>query len=168
MFRLLQSQIDAAKQPSWIEQQMQGEYNNINNFLNSKDYRNLPTGVNIDLLSQSDNNKMREMMMGRDSSDQAAAGTMGRIGQTQKALLNDQAARDWSGAYEEKIGGLMDKKTGLGQFLQGEHSGRMNNATSGYATLLGSLNQRPKNSSFWSNLLGSGIQGGLSMLGGLI
>lgn len=136
------------------------EINAIDSFLNSKDYRNLPTGVNIDLMSLADNNKMRQMMMGRDSSDQAAAGTMGRIGQTQKALLNDQAARDWSGAFEEKVGGLQDRKNSLLGFAQGTHDNRMGMGMQGAATLLGASNSRPKvGNGFWGNLFQGLIPG---------
>lgn len=164
MMALLRSQIDKSQQQSPIEQALMGEYNSISKFLDSKDYRNLPTGVNIDMLSQSDTNRMRQMMMGRDTSGQSAKGGMGQIAHTQRNLLNDQAARDWSGAYEEKIGGLMDRKANLGGFLQGQHANRMGQGVSGYSNMVGLLSQRPqvKGGSFWGDLLKNLIPGGAS------
>lgn len=169
MMRLMQQQITASQQPSAYEQAWLKKFNDTESFLNSKDYRNLPAGVNIDLLSQADNNKMRQMMLGRDNSDQAAAGTMGRIGQTQKMLLGDMAAKDWSGAFEGKIGDLMNQQMGMSQMGQGAHSTRMGQGISGYGNMIGLLGQRPKESpGFWSSLFKGSIGGVASGLIGLI
>lgn len=168
MMALLQSQINQAKQPSPWETEAGNKYNTTKAFLDKRDYRNLPTGVNIDLLSQAENNRMRKMISGRDTSGQAAAGTMGRIGQSQKMLLDDQAAKDWSGAYEEKIGGLMGQQDDLLNFLQGGHTSRMSQALQGQTSALGLLGQRPKSSSFWGDLLRGVLPGAAQGLIGLI
>lgn len=143
MFGLLEKQIAASQQRSPYEEAWLNQFNKTQQFLDSKDYRNLPTGVNIDLLGQSENNRMRQMMMGRNDG-QAAQGTMGRIGQTQKMLLNDQAARDWSGAYEQKVGDLMNRQLGISQAGQSAHSNRIGQGLSGYSSALGLIGQRPE------------------------
>jgi hypothetical protein len=165
MMATLQQQIAASQKPSAYETAWLDKFNKTENFLNSKDYRNLPAGVNIDLMGQADNNRMRRMMLGNDSGDQAAAGTMGRIGQSQKMLLNDQAAKDWSGAFEEKIGGLMNQQMGLSEMGQGAHSNRMAQGISGYSNMIGLLGQRPKESpGFWGSLF-KGMVPGLAQAG---
>lgn len=159
IFALLEQQINQQRQPSPWETAMSNEYNTINSFLQSGDYRNLPKGITIDLMSQSDNNRMREMMMGRDTSGQAAKGAMGQIANSQKMLLNDQAARDWSGAYEQKIGDLHNRKLGLGQALQGMYSDRMGAGTAGLSSMLQLSQQRPSGG-FWKDLFGGLLQSG--------
>lgn len=166
---LLRQQIDRANQPSAYETAWLNQFNANKSFLDSKDYRNLPTGVNIDMLGLADTNRMRQMMIGRDSGDQAAAGADGRIQQTQKQLLNDQAQRDWSGAYEQKIGGLMDQQMGLSQAGQQSHSQRMGQGIQGMSNFVQLLGQRPKDTGgFWGNLFKGLIPGAASGLAGLI
>ena len=63
-----------AQQPSPFEQQYQSEWANIGNWLNAKDYRNLPAGANVDLLPIAEYQKMRKMMRGSDSGGQMAKG----------------------------------------------------------------------------------------------
>lgn len=168
MMNLLQQQINRSNQPSPWETMAGNEINAINSFLNSKDYRNLPAGVNIPMLGQAETNRMRQMMTGRDTSNQAAQGTMGRIGQTQKMLLNDQAARDWSGAFEDAIGGLQDRKDNLLGFTQQGYMGRLGTGIQGQTAALGLLGQRPKGGSFWGDLFKGSIGGIASGLIGLI
>lgn len=161
LYALLQSQVNQANQVSPWETALANEYNTIDSFLKSGDYRNLPKGVSIDLMSQADNNRMRQMMMGRDSSGQAAKGVMGQIGQSQRQLLNDQASRDWSGAYEEKVGDLQNRKLGLGQALQGYHSDRTGRSMQGAFGLFEAGLKRPKGS-FMGDLFKGLLQGGAS------
>ncbi len=169
MMRMMESQINQATQPTWYDKANEAEYGKIQGFLDSRDYRNLPTGVNVDLMGQAENNKMREMMLGRDTGGQAAAGTMGRIGATQNKLLADQSARDWSGSYEQKIGELQGRKDSLGGIWSANNTQRNQMGISGYGNMMGLIGQRPKDKpGFWSQFAQGALQGGLGILGAFV
>lgn len=162
LMRQYQALIDQMRQPSPYEGQINSELGSITNFLNSKDYRNLPTGVNIDLLGLSDQKRMQDMLRGTPNGT-AAKGVMAPIAQQQAELDNNQLARDWGGAYEQKIGELSDRKDNLLGALQGMYSNRMGAALQGQQNQLTNFLNRPKGFN-WSSL----ISGGLSALPGIL
>ena len=156
-----------AQQPSPFEQQYQSEWANIGNWLNAKDYRNLPAGANVDLLPIAEYQKMRKMMRGSDSGGQMAKGAnYNKLAAAQQQLGDDQFVQDWSGAYENKIGELSGRRDALGNMLQGAYSNRMNTGIQGSQAMLQAFNNRPK--SWFSSLLPSMIQGGASIGAALI
>lgn len=151
--------IRQAQQPSQFEQQATTEWNNIGNWLNAKDYRNMPAGVNVDLLPIAEYQKMRQMMRGRDDGGQGAKGAnTNMLAQQQKTLSDDMFTRGWGGQYEQAVGGLQDRRDALANGLQSAHTGRMGVGIQGAQSMLQAYQSRPK--SFWSSLLPSMISGG--------
>ena len=151
-----------AQQPSPFEQQYQSEWANIGNWLNAKDYRNLPAGANVDLLPIAEYQKMRKMMRGSDSGGQVAKGAnYNKLAAAQQQLGDDQFVQDWGNAYENKVGELSGRRDALGNMLQGNYANRMNLGVQGSQAMLQAFNNKPK--SFWSSLLPSMIQGGASL-----
>lgn len=148
-----------AQQPSQFETQYQNEWSNLGNWLNAKDYRNLPAGTNVDLLPMAEYQKMRQMINGRDTGSQGARGAnTNMLAQQQKTLSNDMFSRDWGNAFENKIGELSGRRDAIGNMLMQSDANRRNVGIQGaQANLQGILN-RPK--SMWSSLLPSLIQGG--------
>lgn len=159
----LTAAINQANQPSPYETALGDRYKTTQSLLDNKDYRYLPTGVNIDMLSLADANKMRQMVMGNAGT--AAKGTDNPYAAQQRTLSDDNFVRDWSGAYEQKIGGLMDQNDALGASLMGVDAQRKSNNVANQATLLQAFLNKPKsNNSWWKGLL----SGGLSAAAGLI
>lgn len=86
---------------------------------------------------------------------------MGNILNAQKEYDDNAFARDWSGAYEDKIGELSGRRDALGNMLQGNYSNRQNVGIQGSQAMLQAFNNKPK--SMWASLLPSLIQGGASI-----
>jgi hypothetical protein len=150
----MMAQFNQAQQPSQFEQQYQGEWNNLGNFLNSRDYRNLPNGVSIDMLPLAEMQKMRKMVRGTDTGGQGARGAnMGNILNAQKEFDDNQFAQDYSGAYEQKIGELSNRRDALGSMLMGSQQNRNMMGIQGAQAALQAQQNRPK--SLWSSLLPS-------------
>jgi len=160
--------IQAANQPSPWETQLANERNTLQSWLDKKDYRNLPNGVNIDMLPLAEAQRMRKMVRGSGGTGQRAAGADGgRILAAQKEYGDNQFAQDWSGAYEQKVGDLMGRKDGLTQLLMGQADNRSNNNIRNQAMMLDAYRNRPKGG-FLQSLLPGIIQGGASLAGSLI
>lgn len=157
LFRMLQASVQQAQQPSPWETAVGNEYNQINSFLNSKDYRNLPPGVNIDMLSLADSNRMRQMMRGQNAG-QSATGINPQMQAAQRELSDNQFQQEWGGEYERKVGDLMGRKDNMLSFLQGGHTNRMNTGISGNLSLLQAAQMRPKGS-FWGDMFKGLIPG---------
>lgn len=159
LYSLLQQQIAQANQPSPYETQMNQQWQNTNNWLNAKDYRNMPAGVNVDLLPLADYQKMRKMMRGDARGGTHAAGVMNNnILQQQRELDDNQFVQDWGGAYEQKVGELQNRSDALGAGLQGMYQNRQGMGLQGIGLGFKSLQSKP--SSMWSQLLPSLISGG--------
>jgi hypothetical protein len=159
LVRQMMAQFNQAQQPSQFEQQYQGEWNNLGNFLNSRDYRNLPNGVSIDMLPLAEMQKMRKMVRGTDTGGQGARGAnMGNILNAQKEFDDNQFAQDWGGAYENKIGELSGRRDAIGNMLMGSDMNRKQMGIQGAQANLQAFGNRPK--SLWSSLLPSLISGG--------
>ena len=162
LFAQLQSQIAQATAPSPYEQQMSQQWANTNNWLNAKDYRNTPNGVNVDLLPVAEYQKMRQMTRGRGG-DTAAAGVMNNnILNQQRELGDNQFLQDWGSSYENEIGNLKNQNMNLGGALQNQYVNRMNTGIQGAGMALQSFANKPK--SFWSTLLPNLI-GGAAKIG---
>ncbi len=165
----LQAAINKAQQPSPFETQWTNEYNALSSWLNGKDYRNLPVGANVNMIPLAEQQRMRQMIRG--SGDMG--GTVAKRGMNsmalarQKELDDNQFAGDWAGAYEEKVGVLMNQKMGMGQNLQSMYSNRMNQGIQGAAMNLDAYRNRPKGFN-WGQLLGGAIQGGASLASAFI
>ncbi len=156
-----------ASAPSPFEQQYQSEWSNIGNWLNAKDYRNTPAGVNVDLLPIAEYQKMRKMTRGTDPGNQMAKGANSNaLARSQQQLGDDQFVQDWGGAYENKVGELSGRRDALGNMLQGAHSNRMGMGVQGSQAMLQAFNNKPK--SFWSSLLPSMISGGAQVASAFI
>lgn len=154
--RTIQSWIDRMTQPSPYEGQINSELGSITNFLNSKDYRNLPTGVNVDLLPLAEHRRMQSMMRG--TGDNVAKGALNADAvRNQRELDDNQLARDWGGAYEQKVGDLMNRKDNLLNALQGFHTNRMSAGVQGSQMQLQNFLNRPKGFN-WGSILGMAAQ----------
>lgn len=152
----------AAQKPSAIESQYQTDWNNLGNWLNAKDYRNLPAGTSIDMLPIAEMQKMRQMVRGRDVGGQVASGAKtNMLANQQRELGDNQFLQDYSGAYENKIGELSNRRDALGNMLMSSDSNRKQLGIQGSQAYLQGLSNRPK--SMWSSLLPSLIQGGASI-----
>jgi len=151
-----------AQQPSAVETQYNQEWSNLGNWLNKKDYRDLPAGTTIDMLPLAEAQKMRKMIRGTDTGGQGARGAnMGNILSAQKEFDDNAFAQDWGGAYEQKIGELGNRRDALGNMLLSSDANRKQIGIQGSQAYLQGLNNRPK--SFWSSLLPSLVQGGASI-----
>lgn len=155
--------INKAQQPSEYEMALQKDWQQTRDWLNKKDYRNLPTGINVDLLPLADYQRMQSY--GRNPIDTGAANQMGMA--NARELSNNQLARDWGRAYEEKVGGLMDRNNALVSGLQGIHTNRMNVGITGAQGILNAYNQRPKGFN-WADVLGSSIGAAGNIISALI
>lgn len=155
----LQAAIQKAQQPSPYETALMGDWQNTRNFLDSKDYRNLPKGVNVDLLPLSDYKRMQ-------SYGQPGGGTVAQGGanamayRNQQDLSNNEITRDWGQAYEQKVGGLMDRNAALANGLQSSYANRMNAGVTGANSVLQAFGQRPQGFN-WGSLLGGFAQQGV-------
>lgn len=159
LMQQMQSMFHQAQQPSQYETQYQSEWNNLGNFLNSRDYRNLPNGVSIDMLPLAEMQKMRKMVRGTDSGGQGARGAnMGNILKAQKEYDDNQFAQDWGGAYENKIGELSGRRDAIGNMLMGSQQNRNMIGIQGAQAMLQAQQNKPR--SMWSSLLPSLLSGG--------
>lgn len=167
LFAQLQSQIAQATAPSPYETAMQQDWTNTRNWLNAKDYRNMPAGVNVDLLPIAEYQKMRQMTRGSNAGGTAAAGVINpTILNQQRELDDNQFTQDWGNAYENQVGNLRQQNAGLGAGLQGAYTNRMNTGIQGQMGALNAFNNRPR--SMWSSLLPSLISGGANIAGAFI
>ena len=156
----LAAAINKASAPSPFETQLTGEWNNINNWLGKKDYRNpQDAGVFMDYLPFAEANKIRQMQIGAPNGQSAAGVNNPNLYAAQKRLSDDQFAQDWGGGFEEAIGGVMRRKDSLANALQGWHTGRQNTAVQGAAMNLDAWRNRPKGFS-WGNFLSGLINSG--------
>lgn len=151
-----------AQQPSAIESQYNQEWSNLGNWLNKRDYRDLPAGTTIDMLPLAEAQKMRKMIRGTDTGGQGARGAnMGNILKAQKEYDDNQFAQDWGGAYEQKVGELSNRRDALGNMLLSSDANRKQIGIQGSQSYLQALQSRPR--SFWGSLLPSLIQGGATV-----
>lgn len=158
LFASLQAQQAAANKPSPYEDALLKDWNTSRDWLNKRNYRNLPTGVNIPMLGLADSQKMRQMLRGSNTNGQGELNP--NLLASQRELDDNQFAQDWGGAYENAVGGIMDRNDALAGAGQSSYSNRMNNSVNGAASLLNAWGSRPKSSGgFWSSfgksLLGS-------------
>lgn len=147
-----------AQQPSPFEQQYTTEFNNLGNWLNAKDYRNLPAGSNVDLLPLAEYQKMRQMVRGRNDGQAARGANTTALMRQQRELGDNEFLKDWGGAYEQKVGELSNRRDSIANMLQSSHANRMGLGVQGSQAMLQAFQNRPR--SMWSSLLPSLIQGG--------
>jgi len=161
----LQQQLTQQAQPSPFENILTQDFNTTRDWLNKKDYRNLPDGVNIDLIGLGDQQKMRSMLRGSDAGAQRAAGAnFAPMVQSQRELDDNQFQQDWSGAYEDKVGGLMNKNMGLANTLQGLYTDRQDRSLQGGFNMLQAINNQPKKTPWWQTALNFGMQAAPSII----
>lgn len=159
LVRQMMAQFQQAQQPTQYDNAYNSEWQNIGNFLNSKDYRNLPAGVNIDMLPLAEANRMRAMVRGTDSGQQGARGSnMGNILKSQKEFDDNQFSQNWGNAYENKVGELSGRRDALGNMLMSSQNNRNQLGIQGSQAALQAFGNRPK--SIWSSLLPQLISGG--------
>lgn len=167
----LQAKLDAyANTPSQWETQLGNEATGITNFLNSKDYRNMPTGVNVDLLPLADYQRMRKMTQGTNTGQ-------GQINPNilaaQREVGDNEFVQQWGNAYENKVGELSGRRDNLTGMLQGLYQDRMTQGIQGAQAQIQNFLNRPKGFS-WGNLFGGilnaapGILQGLGSMGATI
>ena len=160
--RAMMAQFQAAQQPSAITNQYQSEWSNLGNWLNAKDYRNLPPGAVVDLLPAAEYQRMRKMTRGADTGQQGARGAnMAGIANAQREMGDNQFTQDWGNAYEQKVGELSGRRDALGNMLMLDDANRKQIGIQGSQAYLQALNGKPR--SMWSSLLPSLIQGGASI-----
>lgn len=157
----MMSAINQANQPNQWETQLGNQANSIQSFLDSKDYRNLPNGVNIPMLGLADQQKMRGMLRGSDAGAQRAAGAnFAPMVQAQRELDDNQFAQDYGGEYENQIGGLIGRRDNLLSGLAGQGNQRSQQNVANYGGYANALLNTPQTTNIWSSLLPSLIQGG--------
>lgn len=167
LFAQLQASIDRATAPSPYETAMAQDWTNTRNWLNAKDYRNTPAGVNVDLLPIAEYQKMRQMTRGQNNNGTAAAGVQNNALMAQQRELDDnQFTQDWGNSYENAVGNLMNQNANLGAGLQGAYSNRMNTGLQGAMGALQAYGNKPR--SFWSSFLPGLAQAGASIAGSFI
>ena len=153
MMNQLQGWITRASTPSPYETELAADRSRIRGFLDSKDYRNLPTGVNVDLLPLADYQRMSKMQNG--SGDNVAKGALTADAMAnRKELSNNQLVRDWGGAYEQKVSGLMDQQAGMGDALQNQYTNRMSMGMQGTQNQLQNIINRPKSTNWFQQIMG--------------
>lgn len=138
MMQQLQSYIQKASTPSPAEQQQTTDWNNLTNFLNSKDYRN-PTaaGVAVDMLPLTDYQKQSKMLLGGKPVNSTS-------GAHQQDYLNQKFNQDYGHSYEQQIADLPNQQMGLNSTLQGLSSGRLGMGLQGtQGALAGIANKQP-------------------------
>lgn len=151
-----------AQTPSAVENQYQSEWSNLGDWLNKKDYRNLPPGAVVDLLPAAEYQRMRKMTRGSDTGQQGARGAnMAGIANAQREMGDNQFTQDWGNAYEQKVGELGGRRDALGNMLLSSDANRKQIGIQGSQAYLQALNNKPR--SMWSSLLPSLIQGGASI-----
>lgn len=167
MLQMMMQQINAQNQrintPSPYETQMSGEANDITNFLNSRDYRNIPAslGGSIDLMPLADAQKLRQMTRGSMNTGQGMINP--QILSSQRELDDNQFAQDYGNAFEQRVGDLSNKRDALLGGLQGQYNTRIGQNQGTFQDMGGYLQgvlNRPKG--FWSQMLPGLIQGGIS------
>lgn len=162
LMRQMQAMFTQAQQPSQFETQYQNEWNQLGDWLNKKDYRNLPPSAVVDLLPAAEYQRMRKMTRGSDTGQQGARGAnMAGIANAQRELGDNQFAQDWGNAYEQKVGELAGRRDALGNLLLSSDANRKQIGIQGAQAALQAFNNRPR--SMWSSLLPSLIQGGASI-----
>jgi len=162
LMRQMQAMFTQAQQPSQFETQYQNEWSNLGNWLNKKDYRNLPDGAVVDLLPMAEYQRMRKMVRGTDAGQQTARGANTNALQSQQREMGDnQFTQDWGNAYENKVGELSNRRDSLGNMLMSSDMNRKQIGIQGSQAALQAFNNRPR--SMWSSLLPSLIQGGASI-----
>lgn len=156
MEAMLQSWINRATTPSQYENELAQDRSRIRGFLDSKDYRNLPTGVNVPLLPLAEYQRMRKMTRG--AGDTVAGGANPNAALTQQRELGDnEFVRDWGNAYEQQVGNLMGQQGDMTNTLQQLYSNRMNTGIQGSQAQLTNILNRPKGFN-WGSLLNMGAQ----------
>lgn len=156
----------AAQKSPW-ELELENRYNATKTFLDSKDYRNLPTGVNIDMLGLADSQKLRQMMRGSNQG-QSAAGVNPQILAAQREMSDNQFAEDYGGEYERKIGELMGQNDINLNNLQAAHANRMGMGLSGANSMVSSISQIRPQQGFWDKFLPGILSAGGSLGSALI
>jgi len=157
MMRQFDALLAQIKQPSPYESEFNTRRGQIRSFLDSKDYRNLPTGVNVDLLPLADYQRMRSMVRGTGDTKAKGASNSNLLAQ-QRQLDDDQFVRDWGGAYEQKVGELKNEEMGLLGSLQDMYSNRMGAAMQGQQAQMQNLLNRPKGNNILGTLFGIGMK----------
>ena len=158
----MMAMFQAAQKPSAVESQYQNEWSQLGDWLNKKDYRNLPAGANVDLLPLAEYQKMRQMTRGRDVGGQAASGAKtNMLANQQRELGDNQFVQDWGNAYENKVGELSGRRDALGNVLMSGDMNRKQIGIQGSQAYLQALGNKPR--SMWSSLLPSMIQGSASI-----
>lgn len=162
MIQQLQASITRAQTPGTYELGLQTDYNNLNNFINSKDYRN-PTaaGVSIPMLSLSQ--YQQQQKEGQPSNLQGVDPTSAA---NQNKVSADELAQNYGGAYEQQVGSLSDQRTGMQQQLQSLYDQRMGIGAQGYQGALQGLAAQPQPYQ-WQNLI-PGIAGSALGLGQML
>lgn len=165
--QMLQQSINQANQPSAAETALTGEFNNLNNWFDKKDYRELPAGTNINLLPLAEAQRMRKAVRGGNNTGQRALGASnaGMLA-AQREYGDNEFAQNWAGEYENKIGELMGRKDDLASRLMGTSNTRSQNNVANYSQLLNAFLQKPKDKSggFWSSLLSGGLKSAISFI----
>jgi len=162
LMRQMQAMFTQAQAPSPYETQYGQEWSQLGDWLNKKDYRNLPAGAVVDLLPAAEYQRMRKMVQGNDAGQQTARGANTNALQSQqREMSSNQFLQDWGGAYEQKVGELANRRDALGNMLQGNYTNRQNIGIQGAQAQLQAFNNKPK--SMWASLLPSLIGGGANI-----
>ncbi len=157
MMQQLQASIAKAQQPGQYELGLQTDYNNLNNFINSKDYRNpQASGVAIGMLPL---NNYQQMVKAGQATN--VPGVDPQSLANQNKVSQDELSKDYGGAYEQQVGGLADQRTGMQSQLQSLYDQRMGIGVQGYQAALQGVAAKPQGFQ-WQSLIPGLASAGLS------
>lgn len=164
--RLYQSMIDAlnaatarAQTPSQYENDLRTDYNNLNSFIDRKDYRNpQAAGVATGMLPLADYQK--QLHFGQPAT---VPGVDPHITANQNSLQNAQLEQDYGNAYEQKIGDLSNQRTGMLGTLQNLYDQRMGIGIAGTQAGLNATANQPQGFD-WFSLVGPAVNATLQGL----
>ncbi len=149
------------QQVSPYEQALGQQFQANHNYLYGNDLKNLPTGYNVNLLPVADERRMAQYGGGQPGSVAAGANPAGAIA-TQGNIANDQVARNWGGAYQNKFNQIGQTTGGMQNALQNAYTNRNFEAVQNGAQGLYNISNRPKGFNWLSllpGLAGAAVQG---------
>lgn len=153
---MLMQQIQQMNQPSESERMLQSRAANTMNWLDSRDYRNLPTGTFIDFSTPAENMKRYETLMNASQNGTNAIGSDGgAAGKLQQKFMQDRFARDDAANFQQNVQRMAGEATNVLGSTAGMEMQRRMGAMNAVGGAYGQLASQPRQS-LWGSILGAG------------